>query len=177
MTDRDYHTPTPFDTAQICARVDGMLRERAWSWADLAEKTGIDERTFRRWRNGQTVPQIGRLREVAAALGATYHTLTEGLERRGDALEPPASGPRSAPCSSRDPWKLATDDVFVGRETTMQALMDALLERRSANVVGDRRIGKSSILRTWEQRARAMGYTVVGVSGDMTSGRSARALV
>jgi hypothetical protein len=177
MSDADNYTPIPFDTAQIYERIESMLRARGESWTELSDRTGIDERTFRRWKNCQTVPQSGRVREVAAALELAFDELTHGLRMRGDGSAEAPAEPQPSPRQMRDPWKPASEGGFVGRHTTMQALLEALEQRRSANVVGDRRIGKSSVLKTWEQRARAMGYTVVSVSGEMTSGRTARALV
>ncbi len=177
MIEDDDYTPIPYEPSQICERIEEMLHALQWSWADLAKKSGVSERTFHRWRNGETVPQTGGVRGAAEAMGLTYEEITHALRRRSIAPEPLAPAPARGPRNAYDPWKTAGDDVFVGREATLRALAQALDERRSVNLVGDRRIGKSSILRVWERRARSLGYTVASTSGEMTSGRSARALV
>ncbi len=175
--DDDDCTMTPFDPALLWARIEADLRGRGWSYAKLAEKAGIAEKTLQRWRNGETVPQIGRLREVAAALGTTYEKLTEGLPRRISPTETLDAEATPVPCDPFDPWKYAEGGTFVGRIATMQSLAEALEQRRSSNVVGDRRIGKTSVLKAWERRAREKGATVAFASGENTSGLSARALV
>ena len=178
MIDDDY-APTLYDPAQICERIDEMLHVLRWSWADLSKKSGVSERTFHRWRNGETVPQTGGVRGAAEAMGVTYAEITHGLRLRSAAEgeAQPDRGPNRAPRDAYDPWKVAVDDLFVGRQPTLRALGDALEQRRSVNLVGDRRIGKSSILRAWEHRARDQGYTVTWTSGELTSGRTARSLV
>jgi transcriptional regulator with XRE-family HTH domain len=178
MIDDDY-APTVYDPAQICERIDEMLHALQWSWAELAKKSGVSERTFHRWRNGETIPQTGGVRGAAEAMGLTYEEITHGLRRRTDeeGWPPPEREPRRAPRDAYDPWKVAEDEVFVGREGILRSLTAALEQRRSVNVVGDRRIGKSSILKAWERRARTQGQVVVSASGELTSGRSARALV
>lgn len=71
-----------------------------------------------------------------------------------------------------DPWNPALPPRFVGRVALNRVLDHALDERRSVVLVGDWRIGKSSVLRAWERRARAAGRVVAWVSGEESSGQS-----
>jgi ABC-type branched-subunit amino acid transport system ATPase component len=56
-----------------------------------------------------------------------------------------------------DPWTPVVPPRFVGRVGVLRRLDAALEEGRSISLVGDWRIGKSSVLATWEQRAREKG--------------------
>src|SRR5260370_37270223 len=127
MIDDDY-APTVHDPAQICERIDEMLHALRWSWAELAKKSGVSERTFHRWRNGETVPQTGGVRGAAEAMGVTYAEITHGLRLRSatEGEPPPDRGPNRAPRGAYDPWKVAVGDLFVRRQSTLRVRTDAL---------------------------------------------------
>ena len=59
-----------------------------------------------------------------------------------------------------------TPPNFVGRYGELARLQDALDKTESIAFIGTRRIGKSSLLRTWEQQLQAQGRTVAYVSGQ-----------
>jgi hypothetical protein len=85
-------------------------------------------------------------------------------------LEAPPSSRRIQPGSARsphpyDPTKPVSDPMFAGRSALMRSLEVALEEARSVSLVGDWKAGKSSVLRTWEQRVQGYGYQVVALRG------------
>ena len=71
-----------------------------------------------------------------------------------------------------DPWTPATPPRFVGRAKLLRALGLALDTGRSVSVVGDRRIGKSSLLLTWAEQARQRGREARLLSGENSEGLS-----
>lgn len=166
----DEYAPTAFDPAHLCERIDARLRDVGMTRPELVKKAGLCAKTISRWKDGVTVPQVGSVRDVAAALGLTYEALTQGLR-------PPHAPAPASPPDPYDPRRAATNGLFVGRHATLKALAEALEQRRSTSVVGDRRIGKTSLLLTWAERARAGGAAVTLVSAEKTSGVTARALV
>jgi len=94
----------------------------------------------------------------------------------------PVSGTLEKPGKVRpgnpyDPWTPATPPRFVGRADILRQLQNALEEQRSVSLVGDSRIGKTSILRTWEATAQGLGREVRFVSGEDGAGASCSALV
>src|SRR5262249_21263616 len=76
-----------------------------------------------------------------------------------------------------DPWTPATPAQFVGRQRLFQWLEAALEEGRSVSIVGDWRMGKSSVLEIWGQRAHARGRVVKSVTGEGPEGISPGAFV
>jgi predicted phosphodiesterase len=76
-----------------------------------------------------------------------------------------------------DPWTPATPPRFVGRQRLFLALETALEERRSVSIVGDWRMGKSSVLQLWSQRVQERGREVRWVSGEGPEGVSPGAFV
>jgi len=90
-------------------------------------------------------------------------------------LETPRSTDNSHnPC---DPWTPVTPPRFVGRSALMQAFETAIQEGHGISVVGDWRIGKSSLLLTWYRQAEAARRTVRMLSGEGPEGASPDALV
>lgn len=75
------------------------------------------------------------------------------------------------------PWETALPPRFAGRASLWRRLEEALENGRSVSIVGDFRIGKSSLLRTWEARAHKGGRPVRWVSGEEASGQSPRLFV
>jgi hypothetical protein len=94
----------------------------------------------------------------------------------GDCAEEAAPGLvlRSNPY---DPWNPAVPPLFTGRLTLLRDLTTAFGEMRSVSLVGDWRIGKSSLLRRCEQWAKESGRVVRWVSGEEASGQSPGAFV
>ncbi|HEY9419865.1 MAG TPA: metallophosphoesterase, partial [Thermoanaerobaculia bacterium] len=76
-----------------------------------------------------------------------------------------------------DAWTPAVPPRFVGRVDIFRRLEAALEEGRSVSLVGDWRIGKSSILQTWYQRQNGKGREVRLLSGEERDGISPRIFV
>ncbi len=53
------------------------------------------------------------------------------------------------------PWTPVVPPHFVGRDNLLRQLEEALDKRESISLVGDRRIGKTSILLTWQQQVQS----------------------
>lgn len=79
MTTDDDDAPTPFDAAQLCARIEQLVEVLEWSWDDLKEKAGVTRRTLHLWKTGAAVPPKGYVRRAANALGVEYEEITHGL--------------------------------------------------------------------------------------------------
>ncbi|HSN97944.1 MAG TPA: metallophosphoesterase, partial [Candidatus Nanopelagicales bacterium] len=75
------------------------------------------------------------------------------------------------------PHDIALPPRFAGRKALLRRLHEALDRRENISLVGDYRIGKSSLLRTWKQQARAAGRVVRWVSGEEEAGGSPGAFV
>ncbi|MCI5126776.1 MAG: ATP-binding protein, partial [Candidatus Electrothrix sp. AR5] len=75
------------------------------------------------------------------------------------------------------PYTDAFPPTFVGRKRELRRLADCLEQGNSALVQGDFRIGKTSLLRTWEQQARAAGREVHFLDGQDKAGHSPACLV
>jgi hypothetical protein len=86
-------------------------------------------------------------------------------------------GRRAADDNPFDPWTPATPPRFCGREKLLRALQNALERGGSVSLLGDARIGKSSIVHTWALRARANGRLVAIASGEGPEAQSCSALV
>jgi len=85
-----------------------------------------------------------------------------------------------APSAGSNPYDFAHPAVppdFVGRVALLDALARALDETASISLIGDRRIGKSSVLATFERRALEMGRTVKALSGEGPEAASLSAFV
>lgn len=74
---------------------------------------------------------------------------------------------------SADPWKPAVPPVFVGREVLLKKLRGAWDQGRSTSIVGDWRIGKSSILATCYETVAKSGRAVRLLNGESREGASA----
>jgi hypothetical protein len=74
------------------------------------------------------------------------------------------------------PWTPRADQCF-GRAGLIRRLETAFDERRSMWLVGDWRIGKTTVLLTWEKLLRQRGVIVKLVSGQGAAGVSARQFV
>ncbi|MDN5850057.1 MAG: metallophosphoesterase, partial [Nitrococcus sp.] len=83
----------------------------------------------------------------------------------------------TGPVKCYDPWNPAKPPRFVGRLPALRRLEAALQENRSVSIVGDRRIGKSSVLETWAEMLSERGRIVRCVSGEGPEGASIAAFV
>jgi predicted phosphodiesterase len=84
----------------------------------------------------------------------------------------PSRGEPPSPANPFDPWTPAGPDRLLGRNPFFRWLDLALQEGRSLSLVGDRRIGKTSLLRSWAQRASGQGRAVALLSGEGPEGAS-----
>ena len=91
----------------------------------------------------------------------------------------PGAPPAAAPVAVNpfDPWDEAVPPRFVGRTDLLRRLAQALDEKRSVSLVGDWRIGKTSILHTWRMKATDAGRIVRFVSGEGPEAVSCAAFV
>lgn len=76
-----------------------------------------------------------------------------------------------------NPWQPALPPLFYGREKILRQLDTALDAKRSVSIVGDWRIGKSSLLLTWQTQVKARGRVTVFVSGEGPEAQSCGALL
>jgi calcineurin-like phosphoesterase family protein len=74
-----------------------------------------------------------------------------------------------------NPYDPVLPPDFVGRKAELRALESSLLERHGISIVGDWRIGKTSLLRTWQRRAKELGRDVVFLDGQGAEGESVAA--
>jgi len=70
------------------------------------------------------------------------------------------------PSNPYTPWTPVTPPHFVGRQRLLNQLADHLDKNESVSIVGDRRIGKTSVLQTWAQMQKKQGRPVICVSGE-----------
>ena len=70
-----------------------------------------------------------------------------------------------------------TPPQFVGRKQELRVLHNALQNGESISLLGKRRIGKSSLLATWEKSLIQKNYTVVLLNGQNEEGRSLKLFV
>lgn len=71
------------------------------------------------------------------------------------------------------PWTPTAPTNFVGRGAVLRRLEVAAAEQRSVSLAGDTRIGKTSLLRAWANRAANQGRMVTQLSGE---GREAESI-
>jgi len=76
-----------------------------------------------------------------------------------------------------DPWTPARPPRFVGRQRELHRLQAALDGGLSVNLVGDWRIGKTSLLEAWSERAVNSGRVVKLLSGERSEGAGISAFV
>jgi hypothetical protein len=70
------------------------------------------------------------------------------------------------PVNPYTPWTPVTPPQFVGRQSLLKQLANHLDKDESVSLVGDRRIGKTSVLQTWEQMLIAQERPVIYVTGE-----------
>jgi len=79
----------------------------------------------------------------------------------------------------RNPFQLtpASGSRFIGREKHCRRFLQALEQRASISLVGDTRMGKSSLLQHWQSLAEQAGHLVRLISGEGRAGGSYVAFV
>jgi len=65
--------------------------------------------------------------------------------------------------------KFVTPPDFVGRETLLRNLNNSLKMTESLSLVGEQRMGKTSLLKTWQQQLQKTARQVVFVDGSQTA--------
>ena len=78
-------TPEQHLRRRIGARIAQLRAERRMTQEKLAERVGAAPQTIRRIERGKTTPPLGRLLDIASALGVPLSQLFEGA----DAAVPP----------------------------------------------------------------------------------------
>ncbi|OQW91766.1 MAG: hypothetical protein BWK79_16185, partial [Beggiatoa sp. IS2] len=76
-----------------------------------------------------------------------------------------------------DPWNPTIPPRFVGRIREFRELAQALEQGRSISLIGDWRMGKSSLLKTWELQVTKRGYHVIPLSGEDSAAQSLQTFV
>jgi hypothetical protein len=108
---------------------------------------------------------------------ATGRVLPPSMSGALGAISSIASTTSTRGSNPYDPWTAATPPRFFGRADELQALHRALDERRSMSIIGERRIGKSSLLKTWQGEVEAMHRQVRFLSGQGPEAASCTAFV
>jgi len=67
-------TPKPPEVAAIQAHVKGVLRQRGWTYADLAREVEVSEVSIKRWLTARDL-SLARVNRIARALGSTGFAL------------------------------------------------------------------------------------------------------
>jgi hypothetical protein len=144
-------------------------RDEAWLDVVVGIRAAIEEV---QWSQAKSPPSLAEMGDDAPS------TLSPGapaLEARVHE-EKVASAP-VLPSNPYDPWNPAVPPLFSGRISLLRDLTTAFGEMRSVSLVGDWRIGKSSLLRRCERWALESGRVVRWVSGEEASGQSPGAFV
>ncbi len=64
------------------------------------------------------------------------------------------------------PWTPVTPPNFVGRKKLLKQLEESLEKYESISLIGYRRVGKTSVLETWEKKLKEQGKPVILMSGQ-----------
>jgi len=163
--------------------LEGLCKRAAWSWDQWALAARVHRRTFDRIRNEGNQPRGDTLERLVSALKRKdpkeFADLSVGHlwdHAAGAAVgpRPPADTPDapSGAGSAADPdnpflpWAPAVPPAFVGRTGLLRELERAALEGVGLSLVGERRMGKTSLLCTWAGRAVELGFSVRLLSGQ-----------
>ncbi len=71
-----------------------------------------------------------------------------------------------------EPWKPVVPPIFQGRKSEIHRLDAALSGRDGVSIVGDARIGKSSLLLTWQQKLEGSGHEIRYLDGQASEGET-----
>ena len=89
---------------------------------------------------------------------------------------PTQSAPPNLP-NPYTPLDPATEANFVGRNAALKRLHRYIEQRHSVSIVSERKLGKTSLLKTWAQQMTSAGRTVCWLNGDGAEGQSHAAFV
>ncbi len=139
------------------------------TWVDL--RPAINEANLGRliWGITGKKPNAGQLTGLPVTLASLPATPTAKRVASPQVGKVVGATPTINPY---DPWNPATPPRFFGRDKLLRRLGDALDQGRSVSLVGDARIGKSSLLQTWAELARQRGRQVAQLSGEGPEGVS-----
>lgn len=152
--------------------------QRDEAWVGIAKKIAGWARKFIEGQDA--IAPAGALAHVAPAhVGTPAHMTPAAVH--APAL-PHADTPIAAHAATHapnpfDPWQAATGARFFGRSEELQDLQRAMEEGRSLSLIGERRIGKTSLLRTWQGRLEQMHRTVRFLNGQGPESVSCTALL
>lgn len=93
------------------------------------------------------------------------------------AVPRPRASAATAESNPFEPWKPVMPPIFQGRESELQQLDAALDSGEGVSIVGDARIGKSSLLLTWQQQLEGSGQPVRYLNGQGSDGVTEAAFV
>lgn len=114
------------------------------------------------------VPPIGAMRLLTEALPAP----ASGAGVPVVAPHPVAESPTVLAAPRYDPWTPARGEMFFGRGSLLLRIGSAIAESRSVSVVGDWRIGKSSLLQRLLDDRAGRSTQIIMVSGEDEAGAS-----
>lgn len=160
-----------------------------WPEAELSalfnQERVLDEKRILPVAHGMTPREVTEAWPLLAGRAMAYSS--EGVdalvEKICAAIEPGTPvGDAAAPGAVADgqpfePWKPVVPPSFVGRKAALYRLESALGSRNGVSIVGDGKIGKSSLLLTWQQKLQHSGRTVRLIDGQGTAGSSEGAFV
>ena len=107
-----------------------------------------------------------------ASAGELGNALADALVTQPSQLPTREVTPRPELIDVFDPWKPAAHANFVGRAPLLQRIHRALDEGRSTSVVGDWRVGKTSLLGVCFEKVKASGRQARFLSGEGSEGSS-----
>ncbi|CAK8715004.1 hypothetical protein KKHLCK_04070 [Candidatus Electrothrix laxa] len=139
--------------------------------ADKIDQTSIGDRNIIAGSGPVTVKNITQNYYGSVP----FSSEAQGIKPQADSQPPKGSIEQSQP--DYTPYTAALPPAFVGRKRELRRLADCLEQGNSVLVQGDFRIGKTSLLRTWEQQARAAGREVHFLDGQDKPGHSPACLV
>lgn len=112
---------------------------------------------------------------ILVTIRATWITLRPKISKK---QKPPL--PERSRRDRREQYittKPVTPPNFVGRKRELRSMQRCLENEESIALLGDRRIGKSSLLQTWWQQLRQQNYPVYLLNGQNAEGASLAAFV
>jgi transcriptional regulator with XRE-family HTH domain len=150
-------------------QIKRILKQAGREQKDLAFDAKINESNLSKYLNGKSKVTRDVAERLIAALPGGNHSLDDLILEADDPLPPGrASAPESPGPVVTDPYDPFTPAVpprFVGRTAILRELEQAAWQGKGVSLVGEWRIGKTSILQTWGQRADEIGLVVRRVSG------------
>ncbi len=146
------------------------LGQRDQAWMDIGKQIGKWALEFLEGQSTfateQTLPAPAASASLAAPVGAVIPVLPIIPPVPQSAI--PAFVPTSTTApgpSPYDPWQPALPPRFFGRDDELQFLHQAMDEGRSVSIIGERRIGKTSLLKTWQSKLQALHRKAFYLSG------------